>query len=110
MTVLQERSDVGILSKSAGAQKRGGGKTIISIDEHSVELRYQYEPMKCMTPDTVFGREWAFTVLDQVTERLRQRYTARRRGKLFEEPEACLGGSRRPVSHAETAVRLGIVN
>jgi len=94
--------------KRAGAQKRGGGMTIISIDEHSVESRYQYEPVESMTPDAVFEREWAFTVLDQVTERLRQRYTAKGRGKLFEELEPCLGGSRKPVSYAETAVRLGV--
>ncbi len=93
--------------KRAGAQKRGGGQTIISIDEHSAESRYQYEPVETMAPDALFEREWAVTVLDQVTERLRQRYTARGRASLFDELEPCLGGSRKPVSYSVIAARLG---
>jgi RNA polymerase sigma-70 factor (ECF subfamily) len=94
--------------KRAGAQKRGGDRLIVSIDEHNAESRYQFEPVESATPDALFEREWALTILDQVTERLRRRYAERGRGKLFAELEPCLGGSGKPVSYAEIGARLEV--
>lgn len=94
--------------KKAHAQKRGGGQALVSIDEDSAESRYALEPADAVTPETLFERQWALTVLQRVRDRLRARHEQRGKVELFETLEPCLGGSRQPVSYAEVGSRLGM--
>src|SRR6185503_7777585 len=55
----------------ASAQKRGGGQSAFSLDEASAEDRYRFEPIDNSTPEKIYDRRWAFTVLDQAAARLR---------------------------------------
>jgi RNA polymerase sigma factor (sigma-70 family) len=59
----------------AQAAKRGGGRQIISLDEERAEERYLNEPVTSETPEKVFERRWALTVLDQALARLRAEST-----------------------------------
>jgi RNA polymerase sigma factor (sigma-70 family) len=43
------------------AIKRGGGQTIVSLDEKSAESRYQLEPSHDLTPERHFERQWVMT-------------------------------------------------
>ena len=86
------------------ALKRGGGKTIESLDEECAESRYQLEPSHDMTPDRHFERQWAMTLLDQVLDALRAEYHAEGKGALFEELKAVLIGQ--PGVYADMAARL----
>jgi DNA-directed RNA polymerase specialized sigma24 family protein len=52
------------------AAKRGGGRLRLSLDFEQGELRYQREPVDDQTPDRLFERRWAMTVLDRVLGRL----------------------------------------
>jgi RNA polymerase sigma-70 factor (ECF subfamily) len=47
----------------AGAQKRGGAAVILSLDDDSVEARYQLEPSETATPETIYERIWAQAVI-----------------------------------------------
>jgi RNA polymerase sigma-70 factor (ECF subfamily) len=94
--------------KKASAQKRGGGQTVVSIDEASAESRYALEPADTVTPETLFERQWAMTVLDHVMDRLQRRQEQRGKAELFAALEPCLGGSGEAVSYAEIGVRLGM--
>lgn len=94
--------------KRARAQKRGGNRVTISIDEQTAESRYRIEPADALTPDALFEREWALTVLEQVLRRVRCRYAARGREKVFDHLEPCLGGSQKPVSYAGIGAALGM--
>jgi len=87
------------------ALKRGGGQTIVSLDEDRAEARYQREPSHDLTPDRHFERQWALTVLDQVLAALQVEYHAKGQGQLFEELKAVLIG--RAGSYADMATRLG---
>jgi RNA polymerase sigma factor (sigma-70 family) len=58
------------------ARRRGGGQTIVSLDEESAESRYRLEPSHDMTPERHFERQWAMTLLDQVLDALRDEYHA----------------------------------
>ena len=69
------------------AKKRGGGKRVQSLDTRDAEDRYRVEPVDNVTPEALFARRWALTVLDQVFIRLREEYKA-----LKENP--CLMASR----------------
>jgi len=51
------------------AQRRGGGVRVISLDE-AADQRYLVEPADQTTPETLFERRWAQTVVDVVLDRL----------------------------------------
>ena len=50
--------------------KRGGGHTLVPLDALSAEDRYRREPEDNATPERLFERRWALTLLDQVLTRL----------------------------------------
>ena len=54
----------------AHAAKRGGRRTRLSLDFEAGETRYRLEPADEQTPDRLFERRWALTVLDRVLSRL----------------------------------------
>jgi RNA polymerase sigma-70 factor (ECF subfamily) len=86
------------------ARKRGGGQTIVSLEQGIGESRYQLEPSHDMTPERHFERQWAMTLLDQVLEALRDEYHAEGKGDLFDELQAVLVGQ--PGGYADMAARL----
>src|SRR5436309_2659860 len=53
------------------AQKRGGGRQGLSLDFNSADRRYGLEPAHTLTPERLFERRWALTLLDQVLARPR---------------------------------------
>src|SRR5215469_15654812 len=52
------------------AQKRGGGERVISFDDPTAEERYRLEPVEQTTPETLYERRWAETVMGVVLDRL----------------------------------------
>lgn len=88
----------------AEALKRGGGHTIISIEQGSADSRFQVEPSHDMTPERHFERQWAMTLLEQVLEALREEYHADGKGELFEELKPAIAGQ--PASYVAIAARL----
>ena len=70
--------------KKANAEKRGGGKRIISIDEEMAEKRFQSEPADHLTPEHVFDREWALALLQDVINRLSYEYAKQNKSKIFD--------------------------
>jgi RNA polymerase sigma-70 factor (ECF subfamily) len=70
--------------RKAGAQKRGGGQLFVSLDATVGEAGYLLEPVDELTPDQVFERRWAQSVLQTALDRLREEYTARGQAALFQ--------------------------
>ena len=56
------------------AAKRGGGRSPLPIDPCDAERRYAREPAHELTPERIFDRTWALTLLCRVVERLRREY------------------------------------
>jgi RNA polymerase sigma-70 factor (ECF subfamily) len=73
------------------AQKRGGGK-VLSLEISSGEERYQREPAHNETPERIFERRWALSVLDRVVERLRNEFVRHGRAEHFEKLKVFLLG------------------
>jgi RNA polymerase sigma-70 factor (ECF subfamily) len=94
--------------KKVRAQKRGGGQTVLSFDAESAEARYELEPVDTLTPEAIFERQWALTVLGRVMDRLRARYEQRGKAQLFAALEPCLGGSGSAVSYAAIGAKLSL--
>jgi RNA polymerase sigma factor (sigma-70 family) len=90
------------------AQRRGAGVQTIPLDRDAAETRYQAEPADNVTPDVLFDRRWAYTVLDRVLEDLRLEYLQRDKVALFDELRALLPGNAASVSRAELAARHGM--
>jgi RNA polymerase sigma-70 factor (ECF subfamily) len=70
--------------RKEGAQKRGGGRMLVSLDELAGENSYLFEPVDHLTPDEVFERRWAQAVLQTALDRLRGEYSAKGQARLFE--------------------------
>jgi RNA polymerase sigma-70 factor (ECF subfamily) len=90
------------------ALKRGGAHRLLSLDETQTENRYRLEPSHCDSPDRLYERRWAMTLLETVLARLEQEYRAEGKATIFEELKHCLAGSRETPAYAELAPRLGV--
>jgi RNA polymerase sigma factor (sigma-70 family) len=88
------------------SQKRGGGKPLIYFDDDSVEDRYRHEPQHEETPERLFERRWALTVLEQAMVRLANEYASLGNTTLFETLKPVLGGDRADLPHSQIAARL----
>lgn len=86
------------------AQRRGGGVHLLSLDEAAAEKRYQLEPLDYATPETLFDRRWAETVMSVVLDRL----AAETEEKRFEVLKGFLLEDKGAVSYDDAAVRLGV--
>jgi RNA polymerase sigma-70 factor (ECF subfamily) len=86
------------------AQKRGGGERAISLDAASAHERYKLEPMDETTPETLFDRRWAQTVMGVVLDRLAAETEERR----FEILKGFLLDDKGSISYDEAAAQLGV--
>ena len=89
-------------------QKRGGGQALFSLDEVAAEGRYGEEPCDNTTPETLFERRWAQTVLDQVFNRLAAEYQGPEQSARFAELKQFLIDTREANSYADSAARLSM--
>jgi RNA polymerase sigma factor (sigma-70 family) len=74
------------------AQKRGGGRAIISLDGLTTESRYLLEPLDRRTPEKLFERQWALAVLERVLTRLETQWNDDGKNDLFQRLKGCLAG------------------
>jgi RNA polymerase sigma-70 factor (ECF subfamily) len=92
----------------ANAQKRGGGRTLVPLDFQSGEEQYRFEPADNETPEAIFERRWALTLLQQTLKRLRDEFCAAGKEKLFDCLKETLTGEELPRPYAQVADELGI--
>ena len=92
----------------ASAQKRGGGRQVISFDAHEAEERYKLEPVDESSPDKLFERRWAVTLLDQVLARLAQEFSDAGKLELFNRLKPFLVEGTGEKTYAETAREGGM--
>jgi DNA-directed RNA polymerase specialized sigma24 family protein len=86
------------------AQKRGGGQRLISFEDATAKERYQLEPVEPATPETLFERRWAQTVMGVVLNRL----AAETEAKRFEVLKPFLLEDKGSVSYDDAAAQLGL--
>lgn len=91
----------------ARAWKRGGRAEVISLDAGEVEGRYRLEPQDRLTPEQIFERRWALTVLERALGRLRREQEDSDRGREFQVLEGYLTGDKSRASYREVAAELG---
>ena len=92
----------------ASALKRGGGEKFISLDEEAPEDRYRLEIPDELTPEKLFERRWAQTILDGALVRLRAEYVAGSKEADYEVLQAFEPGEQSSLPYADAALRLGV--
>ena len=73
--------------------KAGGKYKFQSWDWLEAERQYQAEPDDVDSPDVLFDRRWAITMLEQVEVALREDYVGRGKRQLFELVHAHINGN-----------------
>ena len=89
------------------AQRRGGGCRVLSLDDEAAAERYQLEGVDNATPEKIFERRWAQTVMGVVLDRLAVETDEKRfevlKGFLLEDRDA-VGA----LTYEEAGRRLGM--
>jgi RNA polymerase sigma factor (sigma-70 family) len=89
------------------AQKRGGGIRPISLEGATPEERYLLEPVEYDTPEKLYDRRWALTLLENALARLESEFGRAGKSKIFEMLKPCITGEG-SRSYAELASSLGL--
>lgn len=94
--------------RAGRAAKRGGALQHLSIDYRDAENRYAHEPSHEATPERIFERRWALTLLENAVCHLRDDYAKRGKLPVFEQLKDYLGGSDDAAPYKEIGERLGM--
>ncbi|HVF70434.1 MAG TPA: sigma-70 family RNA polymerase sigma factor [Chthoniobacterales bacterium] len=93
---------------SARAQKRGGGSTVVSINEPNAEKMFLEIDDPGLDPSQTYERGWALTVLQRARQRLRDEQTKIGRLSEFELLEPYLSAPPGEGEYATLASTLNI--
>jgi RNA polymerase sigma-70 factor (ECF subfamily) len=81
---------------------------VISIDDDSVENRYRQEPSDNSTPEKIFERSWALTLIQTVFEKMKKHYAEIGKMDLFDAIEGNLFDDDLADTYAEIAKKLNM--
>lgn len=82
--------------------------THLSISFDDGEIRYADGLTDEQTPERIFERQWALTLLQRVVDQLRTEYLSKGKGELFEQCRSFLVSSAATIGYPETARTLNM--
>lgn len=89
--------------------KRGGHCTFVSWDDTAAQNQYAAEAVTSLTPEMLYERRWAMTLLEQTLEQLQKQYADAGKAFEFAVLHVFLSGAKEAAAtHAEVAVQLGM--
>lgn len=88
--------------------KRGGQQPHVGFEIETAEGKYQLDPRDDLTPEKLFDRQWALTLLDRVLGRLAGEFTRSGKTDLFAHLKGSLTGEGATLPYAEIASALGM--
>ena len=91
----------------AKAQKRGGGRTPISLDFDDGDSRFRLEPFTQLTADELYERQWAVALLQRVLQRLEADLAQAGKADQFDLLKDFIIGGQYVVTYADVALKLG---
>jgi RNA polymerase sigma-70 factor (ECF subfamily) len=92
--------------KKSQRQKRGGGQAVFSFDEQLAEERYAAEPKDELSPERIFEKRWALTLIERALARLGLEYAGSGQEQLFNVLREYVWGLAEPESYSTVARRL----
>lgn len=92
----------------ANRLKRGGGATTFSLDALTAEEWYRLEPADDASPEKLFDRRWAETLIEQGLQRLEAECREAGQAARFEVLRDFVLGDAGGASYADAGARLGL--
>ena len=92
----------------AHAQKRGGDRRAVPVDIEGAESRYRLEPADEVTPEKLFERHWAVTLLELAVSQLREEFIREGKEHIFDGLREFLGGADPGRPYGPVAADLGM--
>jgi RNA polymerase sigma-70 factor (ECF subfamily) len=86
--------------------RRGGQYRFVELDESRIEACEPQDAASPLTPEKLYERRWALTVLDTAKAKLAAEYHASGKGQLFETLKVYLTGETGQSPYAEVASHL----
>lgn len=90
----------------AEAKKRGGGRKILSLGFQNAEEQYALEPAEQLSPEKLFEKSWALTVLERTMDRLENEMVEKKKKKLFEHLKVYLTTEKDVIPYRNMAKKL----
>ena len=94
--------------RRAMAVKRGKGQRVVALEGLSAAERTQIEPADSLSADRLYERRWAFSLMEQVMQRLKDEYRTAGNAELFDCLKQLLPDEPGAPSRAEIAANLGM--
>lgn len=94
--------------EKANAQKRGGNKSIVSIHKDNEDDLYIAEQDDSVTPEMVYEKTWALTLLRNVLNQLKEKYVEDGKGDLYDKIYTYLVSNTEGWTLKELADELGM--
>lgn len=88
------------------AVKRGGGRVPISLDFAAADSRILIDPAGGLSPEQIYDREWALTLLSQILDTLSSEYAQKGRSDQFRVLKGFLVGDYTSLTYADVASDL----
>ncbi len=90
------------------SQKRGGDRKVLSLDIDDAESRYSLEPVDDLSPERLFNRYWARTLLTRAMNRLRDEFVSANKEQLFDHLKTYITVEHDLVPHSTVAIKLNM--
>jgi len=92
----------------ASSERRGGRVRVIPLDPNATEQRYSRELANNLSPERLYDRRWALTLLDIVLADLRQQMIREGKEKFFERVKGYLLGEDPELTYEQLGSELGM--
>ena len=92
----------------ARAKKRGGGRKVLSLSIENAEGQYSLEPATQLSPEMLFEKTWALTLLERTMDRLEAEMTKKDRKKLFDHLKVYLTTDKDAIPYQDMATELSM--
>lgn len=92
----------------AHARKRGGGQVAVSIDQMDAERWYAPAAVESTTPESLFERRWAISLLEHVMVKLRAEFTSKGKADQFDKLSMFLNMDSDGARYEEVAGQMGL--
>jgi RNA polymerase sigma factor (sigma-70 family) len=92
----------------ARAIKRGGTQKTLSLNIETAESHYTLEPIDELSPERLFGRAWALTVLEKTMDRLEAELVNTNKKELFDTLKVYVCGEPTTETYCDVASQLNM--
>jgi RNA polymerase sigma-70 factor (ECF subfamily) len=94
--------------EKAKAQKRGGGRSPISLDFSTGDSQIRLEPAGGLTAEQMYERQWVITLLSCVMQRLERELEKVGKRSQFERLKDFIVSTKEDTTYADVASELGM--